>query len=267
MSVLVIADLHFDFWLSDGRDPFAALDPELLASLDALILAGDITNKPKVRWHKAFQHIGKYIDPRRIHVIPGNHDYYDFVLDNDPRLAEICVESGVHFAQKSEFIFGDLRVLCCTLWTDFTLHGDRATAMRIAQSDMNDYRYIRLKAAGHRRIRPSDTVFIHADHRRWLEEQLAVPFAGRTVVVTHHCPHADLISDTCRDVDPAYGSDLRFLIEDAQPEAWLFGHTHHPAETVVGRTVVRNVSLGYPSEVRRGEEADILLRGLIDAGS
>lgn len=50
MPVLVIADLHLDFWLQAGRDPFASLDPKLLASLDALIIAGDMSNKPKVRW-------------------------------------------------------------------------------------------------------------------------------------------------------------------------------------------------------------------------
>ena len=264
MPILVLADLHLDHWLSEGRDPFAALDPEFLASLDALILAGDVTNKPKVRWPKAFAHIGQYIDPTRIHIIPGNHDYYDFVLDDEFKLAEICFEAGPHLAQKSVYLNGDLRILSCTLWTDFRLHGDPATAMQVAQANMNDYRYIRLKGADHRRIRPPDTAYIHTNHRMWLEEQLAEPFAGRTVVVTHHCPHPDLLGDIRREVDPAYGSDLRSLIETAQPEAWLFGHTHYRVETTVGRTTLRNVSLGYPSKVQPNDEADIMLRGLID---
>lgn len=264
MPVLVIADLHLDYWLRDGRDPFAALDRDLLASLDALILAGDVTNKPKVRWPQAFQHIGQYIDPRRIHVIPGNHDYYDFALDNELRLAEICLEAGPHFAQKSEYIYGDLRILGCTLWTDFALHGDPANAMRVAQRDMNDYRYIRLGSAGHRRIRPSDTAFIHADHRSWLEGRLAAPFAGRTIVVTHHCPHPDLLGAERGDIDPAYASNLVPLIERFQPEAWLSGHTHnHFADTQIGRTLAFNVSLGYPGEVGPEDLSDVLMRGLI----
>ena len=49
----------------------------------------------------------------------------------------------------------------------------------------------------------------------------------------------------------------------AQPDAWLFGHTHHPVDGMVGRTLVRNVSLGYPYEVRRDAEAGLLMRGLI----
>jgi predicted phosphodiesterase len=266
MPILVLADLHLDRWLSEGRDPFTALDQEFLASLDTLILAGDVTNKPKVRWPQAFRHIGQYIDPRRVHVIPGNHDYYDFTIDNEGRLAEICFEAGTHFAQKSEYTHGDLRILGCTMWTDFALHGDPAGAMRSAQHNMNDYRYIRLGSAGHRRIRPSDTAFIHADHRRWLEERLATPFAGRTVVVTHHCPHPDLISEKRGDVDPAYGSNLLPLIEKYQPDCWLYGHTHYPVEADVGRTQVRNVSLGYPGKVSPDYVARLMLRGLIETG-
>ena len=267
MSILVLADLHLDRWLNEGRDPFAALDPDLLASLDALFLAGDVTNKPKVRWPKAFVHIGKYIDLRRVHVVPGNHDYYDFVLDDEPRLAKLCFEHGPHLAQKAVYLNGDLRILSCTLWTDFQLHGDPTTAMKVAQTTMNDYRYIRLKDAGYRRIRPLDTANIHSDHRMWLEEQLAEPFAGRTMVVTHHCPHPALVSSAHQDSDPAYASDLRSLIETAQPAAWLFGHTHYHAEATVNQTTLRNVSLGYPDQVQPAEETKFLLRGLINLSS
>lgn len=266
MPVLVIADLHLDMWLGTQRDPLSTIGQDVWASVDAVIIAGDLCNKPKVRWTPLINHLGRYIAPARIYLFPGNHDYYDFRLDGDDRLAEICTNAGAHFSQKSEFVVGGTRFLSCTLWTDFAVYGDPARAMRIAEADMNDFRYIRLAGAGHRRIRPSDTAFIHTYHRGWIEERLAVPFAGRTVVVTHHCPHPDLIADERRDVDPAYGSDLVPMIRKYQPDAWLFGHTHKNLEEMVGRTLVRNVSLGYPGEVRPGEEAAILMRGLFEAG-
>lgn len=200
------------------------------------------------------------------HLFPGNHDYYDFILDGDERLAKICADAGASFVQESEVVIGDTRFICCTLWTDFALHGDPAIAMRTAQADMNDYRYIRLAGAGHRRIRPSDTAFIHAGHRRWIEQRLAMPFPGRTIVVTHHCPHPDFVSAFNNLVNPAYASDLCPVIETYQPDAWLFGHTHRNIEETFGRTLVRNVSLGYPGEVCPGDEAAILLRGLIETG-
>lgn len=264
MPVLVIADLHLDLWLQSGRDPLAALPPDLLASLDALIVAGDLSNKPKVRWPHMIRHLARYVPAERIHLLPGNHDYYDHALDGEDRLAAICAENGANFAQKAELVIGATRFLCATLWTDFALHGDPAGAMRLAQRDMNDYRYIRHGGAGFRRIRPQDTVLIHADHRLWLEDRLSAPFAGRTVVVTHHCPHPGLVSDQRGDLDPVYGSNLLPFIERFQPEAWLFGHTHHRMEATVGRTLVRNVSLGYPQQVEPCTEAEILLRGLLD---
>lgn len=267
MRVLILADLHLDMWLGVERDPLVALAPDVWASLDALIIAGDLSNKPKVRWAPLIRHLAKYVPLERIHLVPGNHDYFDHTIDGDDRLAAICAEAGAHFAQMSEILIADTRFLCCTLWTDFALHGDPPTAMRVAQTDMNDFRYIRLGGAGHRRIRPSDLAFAHSGHRAWLEERLAAPFAGRTIVATHHCPHPDLISEERGGIDPAYGSNLLTLIEKHQPERWLFGHTHHSVETDVGRTLVKNVSLGYPGQVPPDDVARLMLRGLIETAS
>ena len=262
--ILITADLHLDLWLVAGRDPLAALDTETWSGLDALIIAGDLANKPKTRWPKLLAQVSPHIKPARVHIFPGNHDHYDDQLDNDGRLERICTEAGVRFAQKREIVLGRTRLLCCTLWTDFALRGDPARAMRLAGQDMNDYRHIRLSTAGHRRTRPIDTAFLHAEHRAWLKTRLAAPFDGRTVVVTHHGPHPDLLGERHGDLDPAYASDLRPVIDRCQPDAWFFGHTHHPAEIRQGRTLIRNVSLGYPHEVTPRGEGRLLRRGLVD---
>jgi Icc-related predicted phosphoesterase len=264
MTVLIAGDLHLDMWSEANRDPFAALSSAAWSGIEAVIVAGDLTNKPRVRWKYAIRHLSKYIDPGRIYITPGNHDYYDFNLDGDDRLAEVAVEEGANFAQKAEVMIGKTRFLSCTLWTDFALHGDVAASQAIAKSQMNDYRYIRNAAAGYRRIRPYETALIHAQHRGWLEERLSQSHPGPTIVVTHHCPHPQSISQTPSNLDPIYGSDLTDLIQRHQPDAWFFGHTHFKAETLVGRTRVRNVSLGYPDQVLTGQEGQILRRGLID---
>lgn len=92
---------------------------------------------------------------------------------------------------------------------------------------------------------------------------MSQPFSGRTIVVTHHCPHSDLIGTQRSDTDPVYGSNLLPMIARYQPDAWLFGHTHHQVEAMVGRTQVQNVSLGYPDQMAVGDEVAILLRGLL----
>lgn len=100
MHILVTADLHLAFWLQAGRDPLAALDAELLASLDALIVAGDLSNKPKVRWPHMLRHLGRYVEPGRSHLRPGNHDYDDHALDGDDSLAAICAGAGEHSCRR-----------------------------------------------------------------------------------------------------------------------------------------------------------------------
>lgn len=251
MPILVTADLHLDMWLQAGRDPLAALDPAVWPSLDALIVAGDLGNKPKTRWPKLIAHLARYLPPERIHILPGNHDYYDHSIDGEDRLARICAEAGARFIQKAELVIGTTRALTCTLWTGFALQR------------MDDYRHIRHAGDSYRRLRPSDTALIHADHRAWLETRLAAPFPGRTIVITHHCPHPGMAGAQRTELDPAYASNLLPLVETYQPDTWLFGHTHHHAETTAGSTTLRNVSLCYPDQVEPGKEARIIMRGRI----
>ncbi|WP_322891440.1 MULTISPECIES: metallophosphoesterase [unclassified Yoonia] len=261
-KVMVIADLHLDRWLTVRRDPLAGLAPGTLSSLDALIIAGDLSDKPKTRWPNVLKHLSGYIDLRRVWVVPGNHDYYHHSVDDDARLALICQTEGANFAQKRLIFIGDTRYLCCTLWTDFALQGSVEIGMRDAAHQLNDYRYIRLAGAGHRRIRPVDIVRVHADHRSWLETHLAKAFGGDTIVVTHHAPLPACIPEGFTAA-PAYASDLSDMIDRYKPKQWLFGHTHVQMDIQRGGTFVRNVSLGYDEHIAKGTEVAIFEKGLV----
>ncbi len=255
MSVLVLSDLHFDHWLEQGRDPFSYQSWDFWAGLDALIIAGDLCDKPKVRWRPMLAHIGRYMPLDRVYVMPGNHDFYHHVLDGEERLQEIASTAGAHYSQMQQIVIGQTRFLCCTLWTDFASSGDVPTAMAEAQNGMNDYRYIRMQGAKYRKIRPEDTREVHRRHRAWLENALRVPFSGQTVVVTHHGPVPDVADGKAPELDPTYTSDLTVIIDQFQPDAWLFGHTHEPITLQRGRTRISNVSLGYPVQVEDDEVA------------
>ncbi|MDT0684719.1 metallophosphoesterase [Roseicyclus sp. F158] len=255
MNVLFFADLHLDLWLGASRDPFAEIPETVWERIDAVVVVGDLTNKPKVRWPHALAHMGKYIALDRVYLLPGNHDYYDHTLDGDDRLAAIATEAGARFVQTAAIEFGGCRLLCATLWTDFELTGPKDEAVRSAMSGavkrMSDYRYIRLGSDGYRRIRPQDIRRNHMAHRAWLEQKLAEPFEGDTIVATHHAPHPDALEGDFLDV--AYASDLSELIERHAPAFWIYGHTHTPAAFTVGRTELVNVSLGYPMEIGEGQ--------------
>ncbi|WP_347918976.1 metallophosphoesterase [Paracoccus marcusii] len=198
MNILIIADLHLDLWARAGRDPFAGIVP-VLRDLDALIIAGDLANDPQRNWPWALSRITRLVSPAWIWVIPGNHDYYGTTLD-DGVLARIAAETGAHLAQKSVLTFGSCRILCYTLWTDFALLGDPGSAMERAKMAMADYGRIRRKDGDI--STPQDTAAIHRDHLDWLTHEIAKPWRGQTVVVTHHAPSAAAAGPCPASVQP-----------------------------------------------------------------
>src|SRR3990167_7732930 len=88
-----------------------------------------------------------------------------------------------------EVILGGVRFLGATMWTDFSATGNTPMACLSAQNAMNDFRQIRTE--GYRRIRPADLVARSLQTKDWLRMKLAQPFAGPTVVITHHAPTLD----------------------------------------------------------------------------
>ncbi len=257
--IAILGDLHHDRYRKARLDPFtmeglAGLD---WAALDALIIAGDLADAPQLNWRPALDWLGRYLAPDKIFLLPGNHDYYGHALGADPDLAALAASRGARLVQKQALHYGDIRLLCCTLWTDFALLGDPEAAMLQAATAMLDYdRISRIKpgrSGNHLPITPEDTLALHRDHRAWLEAALAAPhFAGmrgRTAVVTHHGPHP-LAAGPLNALAPAFHSDLGALIDRYQPEVWFFGHSHHRLRARVGATDLRNIALGYPRENR-----------------
>lgn len=261
--ILVTADLHLDAWMRDGRDPLATIAP-VLSHLDALIVAGDLSNNPAFQWPRCLARIGQLIDPSRVWVVPGNHDYWSWRLDGDSGLAEIATGAGANLAQKKVIDIGAVRLLCATLWTDFQLSGDTHEAMRRARMVMPDYIRVRRSAdLAQGPIRPEDTLAVHQDHLDWLTQAMAEPWGGQRIIVTHHAP-SPAVAGQVNGLSPAFASDLDGWIEQHRPDAWLFGHTHRLLDAVVHGVPVINTSLGYPDDVEPGYEAERLLRGLID---
>ncbi len=113
---------------------------------------------------------------------------------------------------------------------------------------------------------PEDTAAIHHDHLDWLTREIAKPWSGQTVIVTHHAPSAT-VSGPLSGLSPAFASGLEGWIGAHRPDYWFFGHTHRSLSARIYDVPVINVSLGTPDEVPEGEEADHLLRGLIFTGS
>lgn len=260
MQILISADWHLDEWSAVGRNPLSGV-VDRLHDLDALILAGDLAEDPLRTWPALLDWIGRRIDPAKVHVIPGNHDYYDHRLDGDDALRAVVEAAGMRFAQKTVIRIGDLRFLCCTLWTDFRLSGPQDEAMQRALW-MADFERI-ARDAGGALITPTDTAAAHADHLDWLTRTISAPHAGKTVVVTHHLPNAR-VAGSPSPLSPFFASDLEEWTLQHKPALWLCGHAHRHQQARIGATLIRDISLGYPEEMPEGAELDLLFRGLID---
>ncbi|WP_298410251.1 metallophosphoesterase [Janthinobacterium sp.] len=249
MRLLVLSDLHLEVW----REAFPKLNTSA-SRPDVVVLAGDIhTNARAPGWAaSAFPEIP-------VIYVSGNHEFYGGTLDQtNLAIRDACANfEHVHYLDCGQFVFNGVRFLGATLWTDFSLFGaeNRSSAMVDANNVMNDYQRIRLASAGYRKLQPTDTTRLHAEHKAWLERKLDKPFAGPTVVVTHMAPSR-------RSVAPEYASDpvaaaFASCLDDLVSKAniWIHGHTHTSFDYLIGHCRVVANPLGYMKKGGNAENA------------
>ncbi|WP_018447835.1 metallophosphoesterase [Rhizobium gallicum] len=232
MKIWTFSDLHL---------AFSDLDYEIeTPDADVCVVAGDITSPPLASMNWLYEHIAKRMP---VVFVAGNHEYYGQVYIDalDAMKANRGDYPGVYFLENSQAVLAGVRFLGATMWTDFNLYNDRPEGMRVAHAFMNDYRAIMYRLTPPERLTPRHTVDFHCESRSWLENALAQEFDGRTVVVTHTCPHTMSVDPRYDgdSVTPAFASDLSNLIETYQPAAWFHGHTHTSFDYVVPGTRTR----------------------------
>jgi hypothetical protein len=96
------------------------------------------------------------------------------------------------------------------------------------------------------------TARIHARSVRWLGEQLDLPAAPPTIIVTHHAPSSRSLdpADVEELVSAAYVSPLDSLVAASYARLWIHGHFHRPADYWIGDTRIISNPRGYPDEVK-----------------
>ncbi|KWF30042.1 metallophosphoesterase [Burkholderia pseudomultivorans] len=250
MKVRVLSDLHLE-----GNQP----DVIAHADADLVVLAGDIHNHAEgLRW------AAETFDPNvPVVYVPGNHEYYDGefgALETAMRDAAHALDN-VHYLNSGAYVdpARRFRVLGTTLWTDFTLFGadDASVAHAIDAGSrvMLDFKGLiqvtwprdaalhAAPGAPERDFTPADAIALYRRARAWLETQLATPFAGRTIVVTHHAPHRRSLAERYA-LDPVSAGFVNDLAELVRPpvDLWVHGHTHTSFDYVAdgGTRVVCN---------------------------
>ncbi len=231
MKLQIASDLHLEY----------APDWELPASdADVLVLAGDVgTHTLGLEAFRARAH------HQPILYVPGNHEYYcgnrRWVAD---AMRAHARQLGLYVLDGDAVVLGGVRFLGVTLWTDFALFGpaQRPEAMRRAHSLIPDYHVISEDDGW---LAPERTWAMHRAAVGWLRDRLAEPFAGPTVVITHHAPHPGSLHPRFarHPLSPAFVSNLADLMEPAR--LWIHGHTHDTFDYLVADTQVLCNPRGY----------------------
>ena len=242
MRLLVVSDLHLE------TSPAWSF-PEDLASFDVAVLAGDIDCP-----------LDRAIDPiaqspcltdKPVVVVPGNHEFdsgvfQDVLAEGEARAAE---NPHVHLLHCRTAVIQGVRFVGATLWTNYELSGTTRASMILAGQEMPDHKVIRYREpSGHvSHFMPWHTRAEHKLDRAFIEAELASPFEGPTVVVTHHLPSRQTIGTRFvgNPLNPAFASELSPLIEASRPALWVHGHSHHSMDYRLGETRILSNPKGY----------------------
>ena len=231
MRIRIYSDIHLE------RAPFAPA----AGDADLIVLAGDIANGASgIEWARA-----TFTMP--VLYLAGNHEYYDGEFESVQYAMRAAAGGVVELLDCSRLFVGGVRFLGCTLWTDYSLapQGERAMVIDDARKLNPDYQKIRF---GARAMAPEDAIALCGRHRGWLAGELAQPFRGETVVVTHFAPHPRSIAPAYAGhrANPAFVVDLEEAM--GTPTLWIHGHTHTCFDYRVRGTRVVCNPRGYPGE-------------------
>lgn len=273
--IRVISDIHADY----NRDKNYAFN----FGNDFVINCGDTAgNSIESReWNK--------LNIRKGVVVAGNHLGYSMAHpelgENHPKNTknEQVYEMGValtgdstqpRILSNSETEFEGIKIIGCTLYTDFALYGKEhiEESMAYAEKGMNDFKLINV--IGHREYRREDddtwtkifrsrknsevrkfTVHDHAYYfsfsLAYLKEKVTQYKNKPVIIVTHHAPTPYAISPQYAGskLNPAFASNLnQFIIDNPNIRLWTFGHIHSSCDIILGETRLVCEPFGYGNE-------------------
>ncbi|MEK9777391.1 MAG: hypothetical protein VW339_14820, partial [Quisquiliibacterium sp.] len=174
--------------------------------------------------------------------------------------------SGIAFLENEALVINGVRFIGCTLWTDFRLFEKPGRPLQLTPDEafeqsrrmIPDFRAIRYARDGQQpTLSLSDWTALHAASRAWLTMELARPWSGPTVVVSHHLP-------SWKSVHPSYAaypsnvgfaSDLDHLV--GQANLWIHGHTHTTRRFQIDACQVVCNPRGYPRSGRVKDASDL----------
>ncbi len=266
MKIYLISDLHLD--VSGHLE---------LPGGDVLIVAGDACEAKTLRqeFHSTkvlpytggsfpcydFFHIecAKY---KKVFYVLGNHEHYHGKFWKTlPELRNMMPDNVTVMENQCE-VYEGVVFIGSTLWTD--MNKSDPLTLASMQNYMNDYRLITYHYPQYNlyhKMRPMDTVKMHFESKRYIEQMVKDHSDKPIVVITHMGPTHMSINEKFKHEpvsNGAYVSDLSDLILDnPNIKVWVHGHVHDPVDYMVGDTRVLCNPRGYlPWEAGNGFDSN-----------
>lgn len=231
---------------------------------DILLLPGDVCIADYLRPERTDKHARIHRDRYKlffdkecskynsVYYIMGNHEHYHGVLDdNYYHLKDFLKDTNVNVLDN-EFvdIDQDWVLFGGTMWTDYFKNDWFAT--NSAKTNMSDHNVIKkIKSGRPRQFLPEDAIIEHERCLKILKNGLVKYNNKKIIIMTHHAPHANSISDCYKGniLNGAYYSHQEDLILDNPAiKHWLHGHVHDSFNYNVGQCQVLCNPRGYYGE-------------------
>ncbi len=225
MRINYFSDIHLEFGDLESPDNDA----------DLVIAAGDIgVYDQGIKWLKRLD--------KPVIYVAGNHEFYGNEYHDTMRLLkQECAGTNISFLENDSIVMGDVRFIGCTLWADLFLEGeDKADALG---QTLNDFKRIKFEEQQYNQKVFSE---FYAHSNKWLISQLAKPFDGKTIVVTHHAPTEWSWNDSPNALKKlAYCNDLKYLFHEYEIAAWFHGHVHSMGDYRIAGSRILSNPRGY----------------------
>ena len=253
-KLTILSDLHID--INKDYDFSALKDQEFV------IIAGDIAGNPPQVKHFIENNIshGLFIEGNHLGYSKSGQYQIDFRQGAERWLRNEFKDSPVKYLENDIYEHEDVIFIGCTLWTDFELYGQnyKEDAINVAWTRMNDYNYIMCEHDEDLvKLFPRKTINWHIKSVNFIQKICKENPDKKIVIISHHAPSKKSIATQYRssEVNPAYASDLEWLIEKyPNIKLWIHGHNHSNSNYNIGQCKVICNPFGYYNECNRDME-------------
>ena len=236
MKIQYCSDLHMEFHKNMRFMKSQPLEPVG----DVLVIAGDIgylvdTTIPHLRfWKWASENY------RRVLMIAGNHEFYNNgdIAAQGESWQKMFLPNVGYYHNKVVRI-DNVDFILSTLWSRIPPVDELAI-----QNGMNDYTQILYNK---RRLIPQNINDEFEKNFAFIQRAVNESDAEKIIVVTHQLPTFSALEEKYKGdvLNAAYATELGNYIADSRISAWIYGHSHHATDMMIGNTHLVSNPLGY----------------------